>query len=58
MPMLLIRCPLTGEPVPTGISMDARSFQTATLSNNSVGCPHCRQVHVWNKEDVLPIQNG
>jgi endogenous inhibitor of DNA gyrase (YacG/DUF329 family) len=55
MPMLTIKCPNTGKPVITGISMDKQSFATATLTDNSVSCPHCGQAHVWTKKDVLPL---
>lgn len=52
MPMVIITCPTTGKPVPTGIVMDERAFETSTLVNNSVTCPHCKQRHTWNKKDA------
>jgi endogenous inhibitor of DNA gyrase (YacG/DUF329 family) len=52
MGMVMITCPKTKKPVPTGISMDKASFNSSTLTNNSVGCPHCGSMHVWNKKDA------
>jgi hypothetical protein len=49
---VMIRCPQTQEPIPTGMSMDEQSFESATLSQNSVQCPQCGQMHTWDKEDA------
>lgn len=53
MGMLMIRCPKTGKPVPTGFGMDKQSFASPSvvLENNSVTCPHCGGTHVWSKKD-------
>lgn len=53
MPMLYIKCPNTGEPVATGFDLPASNLQNTTLTNNSVGCPHCGQTHTWNKSDAF-----
>jgi len=55
MAMLMIKCPTTQKPVPTGIAMDKKSFETAKLFANAVQCPHCKQMHTWDKKDVLPF---
>ena len=48
-----IKCPKTGQSLSTGISMDKGSFESSTLSNNSVGpCPHCGAMHTWSKADA------
>jgi len=54
MGMLTITCPKTKKAIATGISMDKRSFEDPTnkLSGNSVQCPHCGQMHVWEKKDA------
>lgn len=52
MGMVMIKCPKTGKPLPTGIAMDKKSFESSSMSNNSVGCPHCGESHVWNKRDA------
>ncbi len=53
MATVMIKCPTTGKDVSTGMSMDQQSFQTATLSNNSVRCSACGKDHVWNKKDAF-----
>ena len=51
--MVMITCPNTGKPVPTGIGMNKASWATTTLADNTVGeCPHCGQTHTWSKEDA------
>lgn len=50
--MIMITCPNTGRPIPTGIGADKDSFESAQLSNNAVGCPACGETHVWNKKDA------
>jgi transposase len=50
---VMIKCPKTGKLVSTGISMDKKSFDTAKLVNNTVGCPACGGKHVWSKEDAI-----
>lgn len=55
MAALMIRCPTTGKPVPTGMAADKESFKTMNYDNNSVQCPHCKQPHTWSKKDVLSL---
>jgi hypothetical protein len=51
---VLIKCPKSGMPVPTGIAMDKVAFATATLKNNTVGlCPDCGESHTWSKDDAF-----
>ena len=52
MAMIIIKCPKTQQDVRTGITMDKASFAAALFSNNSVRCPHCRDIHVWTKKDA------
>jgi endogenous inhibitor of DNA gyrase (YacG/DUF329 family) len=49
---VMIKCPATGKLVPTGFEMDAQSFASSDLSDNSVSCPACGGTHVWSKEDA------
>ena len=48
MPRVLIRCPATKRPVPTGLEMDTAAF-AAELGDRFVSCPHCQQTHLWTK---------
>jgi len=53
MPMIMITCPNTKQPVPTGIGADEESFRTMTLDNNFVQCSACGQLHTWSKKDAF-----
>lgn len=56
---LMIRCPNTGQAVPTGIAFgDRMSFETNSLSNNALKCEACGQMHTWNKEDAFLEDDG
>lgn len=52
--MVMIDCPTTGEPLPTGIAVGNReSFESSDFRDNTVGpCPHCGGYHTWSKEDA------
>lgn len=52
MAMVLAKCPRTGEWFPTGMDMDARTFERAEMSGNTFQCPACRTLHVWDKKDA------
>ena len=53
MPEILIRCPVTGKDVPTGIALSADAFQQAEINTYPVACPHCGQKHPWSKPDAF-----
>ena len=48
MPRVLIRCPSTAMPVPTGLEMDPEAF-AAELGDRFAYCPHCQRTHLWTK---------
>lgn len=50
---IFIKCPNTGRDVPTGMGMDKGSFESGNLTNNSVGCSACGEMHIWSKEDAF-----
>lgn len=57
MPMLMIKCPKTQKPIPTGMAVgDKKSFENSDFSNNSTSCPACGGMHKWDKKDVLPFE--
>ena len=53
MPAVMIRCPRTDQPVPTGIDIDAEEFPIADLNGKSFVCSACGERHVWNKSDAF-----
>lgn len=48
MPRVLIRCPSTSRPIPTGLEMDAEAFATE-LGDRFAYCPYCQRRHLWTK---------
>lgn len=50
MARVMIICPETGKPIHTGMSFDEVAFETSQLTDKSVPCPECGQVHTWNKQ--------
>lgn len=50
---IMILCPSTGKPLHTGFMADDASFANCDYSNNSSSCPHCGQMHVWDKKDAF-----
>jgi endogenous inhibitor of DNA gyrase (YacG/DUF329 family) len=52
MAMIMIKCPKTGKDVATGIKMEKTDFDSSEMSGNSVKCPHCGDMHVWDKSQA------
>lgn len=52
---IAIRCPKTGQAVPTGVATDEESFKTMTLTDNSFQCPRCGEMHTWSKKDAFLV---
>ena len=50
---ITIRCPTTGQPVNTGMSLEPASFYRSVLTGNSVKCPHCGATHIWTKDEAI-----
>jgi hypothetical protein len=49
---VMIMCPESGEPVPTGVRIDPASVETTDRSERSFVCPHCFHVHTWTMDDA------
>ncbi|MGI8724041.1 MAG: hypothetical protein ACR2J1_01455 [Methyloceanibacter sp.] len=47
MSMLVMRCPRTGQEVPTGIETDPDSFRVIPDVMVYTTCPHCGIDHAW-----------
>ena len=52
MPRVLITCPSTNQPVPTGLTMDAEAFAMEVFDDRFVHCPHCQLTHGWATDDA------
>jgi hypothetical protein len=52
MPMVYIKCPVTGNLVQTNyILPDTNKLEEHINRNVAVDCPYCNGVHVWNDEN-------
>jgi hypothetical protein len=49
---VMIRCPVTGRAVPTGLTADPTTWEARPIGLNRVPCPECKQVHAWSKSDA------
>lgn len=49
---IVIKCPVTGEIVATGMTMEPDEFETADPGMNTFQCPACDEVHTWNRRDA------
>ena len=52
MSRVLITCPATNLPVPTGLSMDLEVFSMVAFDERFVDCPHCQLIHAWATDDA------
>jgi phage FluMu protein Com len=55
MPRLMIKCPKAKKLVPTGMFMSKDSFDNPAnvLTNNTVRCFACGEMHTWSKSDAV-----
>jgi hypothetical protein len=49
---VMIRCPVTGGSISTGLTADARTWNDRPIGLNRVFCPDCKQIHAWSKRDT------
>ena len=52
MAMVMIKCPKTGEPVPTGYELEPEYFNSpaATMASSILEkCRSCGETHTWSK---------
>jgi hypothetical protein len=50
---VMISCPTTQLPLPTGVQLSPDVFATAVFLNVRVQCPHCEMEHRWSKSDAF-----
>ncbi len=54
MAMVMIKCPKTGETVPTGVEIDTEMYESPATSVTSQildECPACGETHTWSDGD-------
>jgi hypothetical protein len=49
---VMIRCPVTGRGIPTGLTAEASTWHARPIGLNRVSCPACKQLHAWSKGDA------
>src|SRR6266478_4085018 len=47
------RVKLEMSPYDTGKTIEERLWAAAKVKNHKLTCPHCLQVHIWTKKDVV-----
>jgi len=52
MGIVMIRCPVTGHEISTGIETDVESFNCTPVFFASAYCPICRADHEWFAKDA------
>ena len=50
---VMIRCPINGNPVATGLVADPKTWNARPIGLNRVACPVCKQSHAWSKKDAF-----
>src|SRR5262249_22291031 len=56
--VLLIKCPVTGKEVSTGIETDEHSLELMPDTVAQSACPHCGSDHAWSKFDARLSETG
>ena len=52
MSMLMIRCPKTGQAIPTGREVEIAAFRSTPVFFSRTYCPLCRVTHEWFAQDA------
>ena len=54
---IMIRCPVTGKAIPTGMRAEPSAFSRTPVFIARAQCPHCRTEHEWFAKDAW-VQDG
>jgi hypothetical protein len=58
MGIVTVRCPATGQEVPTGVVMDPGHFNLASFGPRTFVCDACGESHVWEKAEATVRLDG
>lgn len=50
MSKIITACPVTGQPIDTGVEIDDASYARLPTFVGSVFCTHCGTMHEWTKD--------
>jgi hypothetical protein len=53
MAAVTIRCPETGQTIPTGIETEPEDFKRLPRVDSRLICPACGREHVWNAAEAF-----
>jgi hypothetical protein len=56
-PKIVTQCPVTGQPIETGIEIDEASFALLPDFVGKIFCSHCHAEHEWSKQTASVIDN-
>ncbi len=56
-PKIVTQCPVTGQPIDTGIEIDEVSFSSLTHFVGKIFCPDCDTEHEWSKQTASVIDD-
>ena len=52
MPRIMIRCPLLGQPVATGLVTEKIKLESLDELETPLRCPACLKLHKWQAKDA------
>ena len=52
MPSIMIRCPILGRPVPTGLTTEQIKFESLSGIKIPLQCPACQKLHQWQQKQA------
>jgi hypothetical protein len=58
MAKIFTNCPVSGQPIDTGIEIDEESFAGLKNFVGRVFCPYCAIEHGWTKDKAWLAENG
>lgn len=53
MAKIMINCPVTKQPVATGLQLPEEMFEKVNIRDTTTKCPACGKVHIWSKKDAF-----
>ena len=51
-------CPVTGQPIDSGIEIDEASFVLLPSFAGKIFCPYCNREHEWSKQTARVVDEG
>jgi hypothetical protein len=53
---ICIRCPTTGQPVPTGLDTETVVFDALPKIDLRMQCPACGKAHIWDRTKAWVVE--